>query len=433
MKLDVPWLVLPEGFEFCAVETDDELEEIIRFNRDLHDPWDGDLLRRFIEHLPDFRRDLNFYIRDTENGMIVSSMNAIPCTWTYAGIPLRNLEMGFVGTLPEYQRRGFFNILYNYFEHLLIEGQYDLSSIQGIPFFYRKYGYDFILPLDRTITLDQASIPSLAPDSIPSFMDITLRESTAEDIPKLMELYSISQARLLVTAVRDERLWRAQESIRMSEDKPIRTLLLDNNDRIEGYFRVGERRDRVKDTVEAIIVKESSILSYDSVMRTLHFLKDAAQAANTSVIEIPGNRISNLGQIALDYGGIMQRGWKYQIRIPNLLNFLNKIRPVLEMRLKSTMYEGITREIAISTYRNCYLLKFIEGTLEPIEDLGMQPTRSRYGIRMPPQDLVRLILGDYSIHELGTQNIDFIVRPGRKHFLETLFPKQDSYLYSYQF
>ncbi len=432
MKREFPWLKIPEGFEFGIVETDEELEELIQFNNEIHDPWDGEMLRRFIEHLPDFSRELNFFIRDSDNGKIISSTNAIPCNWSYSGIRLRNLEMGFVGTREAYQRKGFFNILYQYFCHLLEEGEYDISSIQCIPYFYRRYGYDFILPLDRTIVLNQDSIPSLVRDSPTSFMSINVKPASQEDLSKLMELYSKAQEPLLISAERDEQLWKAQETTQMSENKQIQTMVLENNGTIDGYFRVGERKAHDKEIVDAIIVKESSILSYDSVMRTLHFLKDMAQSARTAVIEVPGNPLSNLGQIALDYGGIMQRGWKFQIMIPSTLRLLNKIRPVLEARLKPTMYQGITRELVINTYRNCYTLKFVDGKLEPIEDLGMQSTKSRHGIRVSPQDLIRLILGDYSIDELGKQNIDFIVRPGRKHLLETLFPKQESYLYPYQ-
>lgn len=167
-------------------------------------------------------------------------------------------------------------------------------------------------------------------------------------------------------------------------------------------------------------------------MRTLHLLKGMASNANTSLIEVPGDLTSNLAKIAIDYGGILQRGWKFQMRIINMLEFLNTIRPVFEGRLKDTMYHGLSRELLISTYRNCYKLAFTRGKLGPIEDLGMQSTRSREGIRIPPHDFVRLVLGDYSLEELRYQDMDFVIRPGRRHLLETLFPKQESYLYSYQ-
>ncbi|MHA1480929.1 MAG: hypothetical protein ACTSQZ_05860, partial [Candidatus Thorarchaeota archaeon] len=176
---------------------------------------------------------------------------------------------------------------------------------------------------------------------------------------------------------------------------------------------------------------ESSIRSFDSVMRTLHFLKEEAIKRNLYRIEVPGTIASNLSRIALDFGGSIGPGWKYQIRIPNLVQFLNSIRTVLEKRLRGTLFEGLTQLIFINTYRHCYVLNFNKGSLKPIEDIGVQETGTKLEIRLPPSDFIRLILGEYTIDELNKNNIDFIVRGSHKSLLETLFPKSESYIFPY--
>ncbi|MHA1576969.1 MAG: GNAT family N-acetyltransferase, partial [Candidatus Thorarchaeota archaeon] len=163
------WLDLPDGFEFGIVETDEELEELIEFNSTVHEPTDGEYLKRLIEYLPRFGREMNFYIRDSENGHIVSSINAIPSVWEYDGIALNNLELGFVGTLKEYREKGLLRILYSYFDRLL--KNYDISTIQGIPYLYRTFGYDFIIPLGRKFFLAVDHIPSFNKESPPDFMN----------------------------------------------------------------------------------------------------------------------------------------------------------------------------------------------------------------------------------------------------------------------
>ncbi len=152
---------------------------------------------------------------------------------------------------------------------------------------------------------------------------------------------------------------------------------------------------------------------------------------NEHTIELPGNVCSNLGILALDYGGILSSGWKYQIRIPDISLMLNKIRPVLTRRLQGTMFEGMTREIVINTYRTCYKLSFQNGILQSVEDIGMQKTDTHLETRLPPLGFIRLILGEFTVDELKKQNVDFIVRRGHKTLLETLFPKRNSYIYSY--
>ncbi|MBY8998433.1 MAG: GNAT family N-acetyltransferase, partial [Candidatus Thorarchaeota archaeon] len=125
---------LPEGYEFGTVETDDELEELLKFHTIVHPDDDPDELRRQIDKLPGFGRKLNFYIRETTKNIIVCALNAIPSTWCYDDVPLRNLELGWVGTLKEHRRKGLFRSLYTHFEKLLQDGEYDISTIQGIPY-----------------------------------------------------------------------------------------------------------------------------------------------------------------------------------------------------------------------------------------------------------------------------------------------------------
>ena len=150
-----------------------------------------------------------------------------------------------------------------------------------------------------------------------------------------------------------------------------------------------------------------------------------------SGVAVPGTTESNLCRIALDLGGTIGSGWKHQICIPNMVHFLNTIRPVLEKRLHGTLFEGLSQMVFINTYRYCYVLNFNGGTLSPIEDIGVQETDTKLEIRIPPSDFVRLILGEYSIDELRMINMDFIVRGSHKALLETLFPKRESYIFPY--
>jgi hypothetical protein len=123
--------------------------------------------------------------------------------------------------------------------------------------------------------------------------------------------------------------------------------------------------------------------------------------------------------------------WKYQVRIPNMVGFLEKIAPVLERRLNGTMFEGLTYDVIINTFQNCYSMKFSTGTIVDISDLGPQQVNENQAFRAPPKDLVRLILGAYNIKEIEQNNIDFIVRGEVRLIVETLFPKKESSVYMY--
>ncbi|MFW9801921.1 MAG: GNAT family N-acetyltransferase [Candidatus Thorarchaeota archaeon] len=420
---------LPDGLEFGIVKTDEELEELIKFNSTIHEPQDGEELKRIIDLLPHFGREMNYFIRDTDKGIFVSSINAIPSVWGYAGLPLRNLELGFVGTLPEYRKRGLVRALYReFFEKELHRGKYDISTIQGIPYYYRQFGYDFLIPAWRSVFLRTNQVPDVPPEEKPAWMRLSIRPATKSNLDSVISLYDEMISRTLISTVRDKTLWEIQEQQRREYENEFTTHVIKRGKEVEGYFRLITRVNE-KDPVNGFLdVIESSIQTYDGVRRTLQFLKDQCKDKNLNRIALSGAINSNLSQIGLDLGGNMSRGWKHQLRIPDMIRFLKRIRPVLQKRLRGTMFDGLTQEVTINTYRHCYVLDFQGGKIQEIKDLGIHEDGKNLSFRAPPHDFVRLLLGQYSIEELNQQNIDFLVAGTVKSLITTLFPKQESFI-----
>ncbi|MHA2386009.1 MAG: GNAT family N-acetyltransferase [Candidatus Thorarchaeota archaeon] len=420
---------LPDGLEFGIVETDDELEELIKFNSSIHEPQDGEELRRIIDLLPGFSREMNFYIRDSDKGVFVSSLNAIPSVWGYANIPIRNLELGFVGTLPEYRKKGLVRALYReFFENELIRGRYDISTIQGIPYYYRQFGYDFLIPAWRSVFLRTNQVTDIPPKEKPAWMRLSIRPATKANLESIIRLYDEMTTRTLVSTVRDRKLWEIQEQQRREYEHEFMTYVVKRGKEVEGYFRLVSRENEKDPGNGFLDVIESSIRTYNGVKRSLQFLKEQCKDKNLNRIALSGAINSNLSQVGLDLGGNMSRGWKHQLRIPDVIRFLKRIRPVLQKRLRNTMFEGLTQEVTINTYRHCYVLDFQEGKIRQIKDLGIHEDGKNLSFRAPPNDFVRLLLGQYSIDELSQQNIDFLVTGPVKSLIATLFPKQESFI-----
>ncbi len=420
---------LPDGFELGVIKSDADLEELIKFNAVVHGDDDPEEIRRQIDNLPELDRESNFYIRDLGNDIIVSAASAIPCVWMYENIPLTNLELGWVGTLKEYRHKGLASALYTHFEEILQRGEYHISTIIGIPHYYRQFGYDFILPMGRKVQLrsDQISAPKDEADK-----SIVFREAHHDDIPSLIRLYAEHSKKMLVHAARTKNLWELQERFHREFEQEFKTIVLEREGRIVGYFRLCVSGAKKQDPQGLwLSVMENSITTFDDVLRTLQYLRGRAAEENICRIDFVGPAINNLCRVAQDLGGHVDIGWKYQIRIPNMARFLSQIRPALESRLNGTMFEGMTRELAINTYEHCYLLSFVNGKLATVNDIGMQEVGEYHTFRAPPNDLVRLVLGDYDAEELRTQNIDFIVSREIKSLVETLFPKRDSFIAYY--
>ncbi len=423
---------LPDGFEFRIVQTDDEVAELLEFHSLVHPNDDVQELRRQIEQLPGFGREMNYYIRDLNKNKIVSALNSIPFVWNYEDIPLRNLELGWVGTLKEYRRRGLQKSLYSHFDKLLIEGKYDISSIQGIPYFYRQFGYDFVIPLDRTVWTRTTQISPISENNPPDYMKLKVRKAEEKDIPSMMELFDALNQRLLVYATRSRELWEIQESMKKQFSNNFQSYVVLDGSMIIGYLRVvmNIKKDEIPNRSLMLII-ESSITTFDGVQRVIQFLYNEAVQNNVPLIGSQGPSFNPLSKVLESIGGQRKDQWKYQIRIPNMTRFLQKIVPVLERRLRGTMFERLTYDVRMNTFQNCHTLKFVNGKITEVTDLGPQEVRENQEFRSPPNDLVRLILGAYSIEELEQNNIDFIVRGGVRLIAETLFPKKESSVYYY--
>ena len=420
---------LPNGFEFGIVKSDEDLEELIKFNAVVHVDDDPEEIRRQIDNLPNFNRKLNFYIRDLDKGMIVSTASAIPSVWMYEDIPLTNLELGWVGTLKEYRRKGLARALYVRFEEILQRDEYHISTIMGIPYYYRQFGYDFILPMGRKVQLRIDQIPVPKDEASKS---IVFREARHDDIPSLIRLYDVHNRKMLVHAARTKSLWELQERFHREFEQEFKTIVLEREGRVVGYFRLCVRGAK-KHAPQGLwlSVMESSITTFNDVLQTLQYLRGCATEENTCRIDVVGPAVNNLCRVARNLEGHIDIGWKYQIRIPDISRFLNQIRPALESHLIGTMFEGMTRDLEINTYEHCYILPFVNGKLAPVTDIGIQEVGEYRAFRAPPNDLVRLMLGDYDAEELRNQNIDFIVSRELKPLVETLFPKRDSFIAYY--
>ncbi|NHI84057.1 MAG: GNAT family N-acetyltransferase [Candidatus Thorarchaeota archaeon] len=424
---------LPDGFEYGIVQTEEEMDKIIEFNEAIHGENDASTLRHLVEEYPDFRKEMNFYIRDTDKGIIVSALNAIPSTWDYNGILLKNLELGYVGTHIDYRNQGLLRALYlSQFENELFKGKYHISTIMGIPFFYRQFGYDFILPLSRAVMLDPREILRTNVKPLPSFEEIEVRPATLQDLPHIKQLYKDLCKRFLVTVRRDDSLWTLQERTHRVWERKFETFVMERKGDIEGYLRFSIR-DNPKDHFHnSLDVIESSVRSIGAVKRTLDLLAKKCQETGLVRILLPGTDVCHLSRVALDLGGTMSRGWKFQIRIPNMLHFLKRIRPVLQRRLRRTIFENLTIDLKLDIYRTCYTLKIVQGNIIEVTEDRRPPPSEYFGIRMPPRDFLRLVLGEYDLDELSNYNTDFIVDGFFRFLLRTLFPKQESWI-SYYF
>ena len=134
--------------------TVEDTDELVAFNAQVHGDdeldaervgaWTRDLMEK--PH-PTFEVGDFTIVEDTATGKIVSSLNLISQTWSYAGIEFGVGRPELVGTLPEYRNRGLVRAQFEVVHQWSAERGELMQAITGIPYYYRQFGYEMGLAL----------------------------------------------------------------------------------------------------------------------------------------------------------------------------------------------------------------------------------------------------------------------------------------------
>jgi hypothetical protein len=410
---------LPSGLALRTAMADD-VDRLAVFNGLIHGPEIVGMTRRLLlEHPHVTGRDFAFV--EDASGKVVSSLCVIPWLWSYAGMPLPVGEMGIVGTLEEYRNRGLVRAQIPLFRQRLHERDCLLSIIQGIPFFYRQFGYEYALPLEATISLELRQVPAGPAHSSgePAF---TFRRATQEDIPVLAKLYSEAAGALTIHAERDAATWRyllAPYSV--PDAMSHQTWLVEDDAAVIGYFRVAEFHFHSELTVD-----EASALPFDAGLTTLTFLRDLAEKRSEPGIRLNLSADHNLSRLVLAYGGRDRGAYSWQLMIPDIPALLRGIAPALESRLAASMFAGLTRELRISFFREGFTMSFERGRLVKITDMARRP--NGWDASMPMQAFTPLVFGWRSLEQLHETYPDLGAWGVTRLLLETLFPPRRTWI-----
>ena len=219
-----------------SLANQNDVERLAAFNGQIFGADVVEMTRSLILNHPPARPEYWLFIEDETSGQIVSSLALIPWLWRYEDVTLKSGEMGIVGTLEAYRNKGLIRALDRRFKELLRQDDFDLSHIQGIPYFYRQFGYEYALPLNAAWEIELQHIPA-PPTDIPYHF----RLATVDDIPALMRMYDEAAQSLDISTLRDADIWRCifeqpSGSALISEV----WLMLDAAQHIVAYWRITE-------------------------------------------------------------------------------------------------------------------------------------------------------------------------------------------------
>lgn len=407
---------LGDGLVLKSVADARDVERVAAFSGAVFDETVAAMSRTLLLAHPHTRPEGWLFVEDEAAGQIVSSLCLIPWTWRCEGVKLKAGEMGIVGTREGYRHRGLIRALVARFDELLRKGDFDLSPIQGIPYYYRQFGYEYAVPLEADWRVELYQVP----DPPPGY---SFRQATLNDLPALMAMYNEAATDLSIHAARDEAVWRYLFGPSRETETTAETwLVLDETEQTAGYFRVAQHGFG-----EGLIVNEGSRLSHNAALAALSHLKKLAGERQKPYLRLNLSAGSTLVQVARHHGARDTGTYAWQIRLMDVGRLLGKLAPVLERRVAASPFAGLTEKVCLNLYREAFEMRFEAGRLVAVERLGF---KGRSGIRFPPALAAPLLLGYRSREELAQTHHDVLVWPEWRHLVDVLFPKMQSFIYT---
>jgi predicted acetyltransferase len=410
---------LDHGLILRAVEDREDVERLAAFNGQIHGPGVAAMTHALILEHPATRPEHWLFVEEESSRTIVSALCLLPWTLRYGSVSLRAGEMGIVGTLAPYRGRGLVRALNERFSTLLGEGGYLLSHIQGIPYFYRQFGYDYAMPLEAHWRVELDTIVNSQPSAPRRFH---FRPATVSDIPLLTRLYRESAALLDIAAERDEEIWPYLLGPSTGTAMVADTWLALDESGPAGYFRVAQHGFG-----SGLIVNEASRLSLEAAEAVLYHLKSIAVERQKPYIRLNLPANSLLVELARWRGCAAGAAFAWQLRIPDPALLLTTLAPVLEQRLAASHLASITHTLRLNLYRSTIDLRFDTGKLAIVAHASAEPADE---VRLPPPLLAPLVTGYRTFDELARTSHDVSADGPGRALAAILFPPMQAFLYT---
>jgi len=420
--MNKPKQELGEGLVMKTAENMDDIEQVAKLDNIVHDENVAHLCRELFTNHPNVQLSDLIYVEDENTGEAISTLCLIPWEWKYEDVTLKVGEMGIVATLEPYRSRGLIRKQAEYHRKLLNDGKFDISIIQGIPYFYRQFGYEYAITLQRGCFIEFHRLPEPAEDEKPKY---AFRLASPDDMPEIERLYSDSAKSLAIHTFRNKAIWQylfenALKTCTASEMWVIE----DANGKIVGYFFIQKHPFG-----DALTVGEVSKLSYDASIEVLRHLKELAVEREKPNIRLNLPANCELLKVAIHHGAIDRRDYAWQIYIPNVARFLRKIAPVLESRIADSPFVGLTDDIRISLYKEKIVIHFENGRITNVEELEFSSNWWE-PIQLPERAAIPLFLGYRNREETRDFWKDMNAQPKYAYLLDVMFPKMESFIYS---
>lgn len=407
---------LGDGLRIKACTTDGDVEKIAGLNGEVHGVTEGEAVRRWlIEGHPQLDPKGWLFVEEEGSGQAVATLSLMPQTWRFGPVTLPVAELGFVATRPAYRRRGLQRALSAAFDRIALTNGYSLSAIEGIPYFYRQFGYEYALPLfDCRFDLALDEVPAGAP---PRY---SFRLAGPADVPQLMSFYQQGNADLVITTERSEAMWRYHLTVPAGTIFGLQFYLIADDGCDVGYVALApsgwaNRLNLVELSLAEVALEGEGPSAVEAALR---FARGrAAEGGHESVgLQLPAGHPACRWARAKGHQEADVYGWQMKVLDP--VRFLYAVAPLLEERLSAAAWGRYSGMLRFNLYRHKVGLQ-IDG--DRVSAQALEP-EAETDVRLPPFAATQLWLGWRSFAALDHWYKDVSANVEKHALLEVLFP-----------
>ncbi len=406
-----------DGLALRRVAHAQDIARVAAFDAAIHGAESESTWRTWMQEHPFAHAAHWLFIEEVVTSRVVASLCLLPWQLRFAGISLPSAEMGVVGTLEQYRGRGLQRVLGAAFDELLRAEGYLLSHIQGIPYFYRQFGYEYAVPLEAWWRLELHMLATAPPVA-----GLHCRPATLQDLPLLIAFYDEAAQAFDVAALRDAPTWAYLLGPALATETAAATwMVIDHTGTPTGYFRVAQQGFG-----EGLIVAETSELSADAALVALVAIADLARERGKPFVRLNLPTRTTLVRIARGLGAYDGNAYGWQVRLPDPAALFRALAPVFTQRVAASPYAGLSQVVVIDLYRQAFGLHFRDGHLAMVEKrLPGAPS----DLALPPPLLAPLLLGYRSLAAMAPMYPDVLAAGLTRPLLDVLFPPLEAWLY----
>jgi predicted N-acetyltransferase YhbS len=335
-----------------------------------------------------------------DHGHVVSSLCLLDTGFVLEGVALPGGQPEYVATAEEYGHRGLVRQQMELVHQWSADLGHVLQVIAGIPYFYRRFGYEYAVPFPQV----RLVTPGVALDTPPGWK---VREASPDDLPELRRLQSAANRDAALAAVADDAWWNRSLA---NEGMPW---FVAEADGLRAAARIGAGPPGVG---QAVTVLHAPAADHHEGLWAL--LAHVAAQGRPVGFEVRRSTTAALGGVSHPH----PRRYALYARVADPILMLDRLRPVLGARLARSSRAGTSGELLLSSYASSVLLTWEGGEFVAIEASGpVQGPVAAGGAGVPPDLMATLLLGRYGAAGLAARHDD--VDCGRVvDLMEILFP-----------